>query len=76
MKDIKKSYLYDWVFRFNPYDDKWYATRRSNYNELFSNVSSNDVLRSSEVSTLVHIIKRTNGDKNKINQILNESKSN
>jgi hypothetical protein len=69
---IKRSEmnLYDWIFRFNPYDNKWYATKRENYNELFSNNKSGDVLSSSEINTLVEIIKKTNGNSAKISKLL------
>lgn len=67
---MNKLNLYDWVFRFNPYDDRWYATKRDNYPELFGHIKSDDVLMSKNISDLVYIIKKTNGDKSKIKRLL------
>lgn len=60
--------LYNWVFHFNPYQNRWFAVKRENYGQLFS--GGPDVLKSNEISTLVSIIKRTDGDKAKINKML------
>lgn len=36
----KKAYLYDWVFTFNPYTEKYQAVKRDNFTDLFSKNSN------------------------------------
>lgn len=66
--------LYDWVFRFNPLDKSWYAARREHYNDLFSDISSKNLLKSSSIKTLTEIINKTDGDVKKINSLLKKHK--
>jgi hypothetical protein len=64
--------LYDWIFRYNSYTNNWCAANRNDYNDLFSNVNSDRVLKSSSIETLVEIINKINGDINNIESILNK----
>jgi hypothetical protein len=64
--------LYNWVFRYNPYTKKWYATDRSDYNDLFSKEDSEKVLKSSSIETLIGIISKIEGDIKNIDLILNK----
>lgn len=66
------NYLYDWVFRYNSYTKSWYATNRSNYNDLFSKKDSDKILKSSSIKTLAEIIYKIEGDINNIDLILNK----
>lgn len=63
--------LYDWIFRFNPMDDHWYAAKRDHHGDLFSNIKSENVLKSSSINTLIEIITKTEGNVNNI--IVNDS---
>ena len=62
--------LQNWVFHLNPYTDKWSATTRDNYNALF-NGENEDVLTSGDIHTLVYLIEKTNGDKEKLKKLTN-----
>jgi len=64
--------LYEWVFRYNNYTNNWCAVQRDNYQDLFSDVDSDNVLKSSSIETLIEIIKRINGDINNVKSILNK----
>jgi hypothetical protein len=64
--------LYDWIFRYNSYTNNWCATQRDNYHDLFSDVDSDEVLKSSSIETLIEIINKINGDINNIKSILNK----
>lgn len=66
------NYLYNWVFRYNPYTKNWCATDRNNYNDLFSKESSDNVLKSSSIETLIEIVSKIEGDVNNIDLILNK----
>lgn len=70
-----KPHLYDWVFHFNTYTQKWDATTRDNYNLLFNDRKSGKVLSSSELWTLVEIINRTNGNPDKIEKLTTASEN-
>jgi hypothetical protein len=61
--------LHDWIFHYNVYTSKWEAAKRDNYTDLFSSRKEN-ILRSSRIETLVEIIRKTNGEKKKINQLV------
>ena len=67
---MENNNLYDWVFRFNPMDQKWYATKRDNYNDLFSNINSEHIIKSGSINTLIEIINKTDGNKTKIKKLL------
>lgn len=65
--------LYNWIFHFNPITNKWNAVKRENYNELFSGNSGN-VLKSDDINTLIYLIKKTDGNKEKLNNLINSYK--
>lgn len=73
-KTMDNQTLYDWIFRFNPLDNFWYAAKRDNYNDLFSDIQSKNVLKSSSIKTLTEIINKTDGDIKKINSLLKKGK--
>lgn len=60
----------DWVFNYNTFNRQWQAAKRENYKDLFNNYRSPNVLRSSEMKTLVSLIEKTNGDHTKINKLI------
>lgn len=61
------THIYDWVFHYNIYTNLWEAAKRDNYFELFN--GGKNVLRSSDIKTLITIINRTNGDNDKISKL-------
>lgn len=71
---MENQALYDWVFRFNSIDKMWYGVKRENYNDLFSDLSSKNILKSSSIKTLAEIINKTDGDIKKINSLLKKEK--
>ena len=68
-----ETHIYDWVFHFNIYTERWEAAKRENYHQLFS--GGNDVIRSSDINTLISIISKTNGEPAKLKQLLSNGKS-
>lgn len=66
--------LYDWVFNFNPYKNIWNAVKREDYKDLFNESASDNVLSSSNIETLTSLIEKTDGDKDKIQELLNKGK--
>lgn len=61
--------LFDWVFHYNPYTQKWNATKREHATELF-NGNNGHVISSSSVDTLVELIIKGQGDFDKINELV------
>lgn len=59
--------VHGWVFTYNQYTDRWYAATRENYQKLFSDINSDDVIGASSVAVLTRLINRFDGDKKKIN---------
>jgi hypothetical protein len=67
---MDKNVLHDWVFHYNTYTEKWNATKRDSYVDLFSKSNSKNIISSSEVSTLVELIIKGKGDIAKINELV------
>ncbi len=70
---MKNNNLYGWVFTFNPNTDVWNATPNDNYFALF-NGHNERVISSKEITTLMDIINRTNGNIEGINKLLKNIK--
>lgn len=60
--------LHDWLFHYNIYIKKWEATKRDNYRALFC--GGDNIFRSSNIDTLIELIRKTNGEKKKIKKLL------
>ena len=67
------SNLYNWVFNYNPYINKWCACKRDNYNNLFSK-SSKDILKATDINVLIELINKTDGNVDKINKLLDDTR--
>ena len=61
--------LFNWVFHFNPINRVWNAIPREEYNSYWSNPSSNKVLKSTQISTLVDLIVKTNNSDLDLNSL-------
>lgn len=61
--------LQDWVFHYNEYRERWEATKRDSYNELWNGDEGN-IIRSKNVDTLISLIIRGEGDIAKINKLV------
>jgi hypothetical protein len=57
-----QSYLYDWVFHYNPYSEMWAAVPREIYNEYFQNYNHSSIIRSSNINTLTELLHKSKGD--------------
>ena len=57
------NYLHDWVFHYNTYTNKWEATTRDNYTQLFS--GGDKVLRTTKFESLLALLTKAKGDINK-----------
>ena len=66
---MNKKILYDWLFHYNPFTKLWCATTRSNKDLLFNNEKSPNVIKSSNINTLIEIIVMGKGDINTINNL-------
>lgn len=69
---MKEGQIYDWIFHYNHYTQKWNACKRDYYNELFSNSKSANILKSSSISTLVELISKTEGKASNIKKFLKD----
>lgn len=45
--------FYDYLFHYNPYDKLWYAFRRDDSNDYFSNRASIKTLSAPDIKTLI-----------------------
>ena len=69
---MKQGELYNWVFHYNHYTEKWSAIKRDYVGDLFSNRKSKHILSSSNINTLIELITRTDGNSAKIKDLLNK----
>ena len=68
-KPNDQSYLEDWVFHYNSFNDQWAAVPRETYNEYWSNYKHPEVLRSKNLNTLLELLHKTKGDKQAIEKL-------
>lgn len=66
---MNNSNLYGWVFH-QDMNGNWCAAKRDYYFELFNGDKGN-VLKSPDILVLIELITKTDGDKIKIQQLLN-----
>lgn len=60
--------LYNYVFHFSPYNEVWSAFKRENHRKYFNGeLNEEDVLKSKDIMVLVHLIKKKEKEKKKIN---------
>lgn len=62
--------FYDWIFHFNIYTKQWNAVLRDDYKLLFSNSTSDKVLKSGKIETLIEVIHKSGGNLEKIKKII------
>lgn len=66
--------LYGWVFAYNPYTKQWYAAKREDYYKLWNEKDGDGLLKSGRIETLVELIVKFNGDKAKIEKMIERQK--
>jgi hypothetical protein len=66
-----ESFLYDWVFHYNPYSENWAAIPRETYVEYFQNYNHPSIIRSSSINTLLELLYKSKGDRTIIEKIVN-----
>ena len=64
------SPLYNWVFHFNSFANTWAAIPRDHYQEYWSDSAHPAIIRSREINTLIDILYKTNGERDKIDQLI------
>lgn len=67
---MSKEHLYDWIFHYNHYTEKWSACKRDFISELFSNRTSKNILSSSKIETLIELVSKTGGNHAAIDKLL------
>jgi len=65
-----REYLNNWVFHFNGFTNNWYAIPREHYLEYFQNSKSKNVLKSSDINTLLEILHKVKGDASLVKSVL------
>ena len=60
--DNSLSYLEDWVFHYNSFNNEWAAIPRGIYNEYWNDYRHPDVLRSKHLNVLLDLLHKSKGD--------------
>jgi len=76
---MQENFLQNWVFTKNTYSistpsGEWMCTDRDHYMDLFSNIYSQYVFRSSNIDTLIYMISKGDGDINKVIEFSKKAK--
>lgn len=50
--------MFNWVFHYNPYLNLWNAIPRHKYQEYWSNLTADEVLKSKDLNVLIEMINR------------------
>lgn len=64
---MNKDTLYQWLFHYNHYSEKWSAFKREDYVDVFN--GKKKPLSSSNINTLIEIIGKTKGDITKLKTV-------
>lgn len=67
---MKKEFLNDWLFHYNPYTEIWSAFVREDMIDYFNGKKPSSLLQSSKHSTLVDIIIKGEGEIKKIKKVI------
>ena len=69
-KEVKKEYLYDWVFSFNPYDKSWNAFKMEEFPHYWGfKEAPKSLIKSSSIQTIMMILDQIEGDPSKLGTI-------
>lgn len=71
-QDVSHAALYHWIFHFNEYTGLWNAVHRDHYHDYWSNRNFGGVISSRNIGTLVELVKKTNGDPEKIEKLVGD----
>jgi hypothetical protein len=63
------EHLQNWVFHYNTYTSQWAAIPRDLYNEYWSDYSIPEILRSSNIETLISLVSKHKGDVDKLKEL-------
>jgi hypothetical protein len=69
-KDGNMSYLYDWVFHYNHYNNTWAAIPRDVYAQYWDKYDLPGVIRSSKIETLLELLHKSKGDIDLLNEMV------
>jgi hypothetical protein len=69
-KNDNLSYLYDWVFHFNHYNNTWAAIPRDMYKQYWDNYNLPGIIRSSKIETLLELLYKSKGDIDLLNEMV------
>jgi len=64
--------LFSYVFHYNAHNKTWAAIPRELYNDYWSDSAKPGILKSKSIETLIEILYKTGGDKNKIGKLFGE----
>jgi hypothetical protein len=69
--DNTDTSAYNFVFHYNSYTKLWSTIPRESYNDYWNDTNNVNIIRSSEINTLIDLLSKTDGNKNKLEQLIN-----
>lgn len=63
------SYLEDWVFHYNSFNEQWAAIPREVYAEYWSNHKHHNVIKSKHLNTLLDLLHKSKGNRDIIEDL-------
>jgi hypothetical protein len=61
--------LFNWIFHYNPISKVWNAIPRDKYNDYWNNINCDDIIKSTQISTLVDLIIKMNNSNLDLNSL-------
>jgi hypothetical protein len=69
-KNMKNSELYQWLFHYNPHTETWNAFNREDHFAYWNGLEPKyAILRAKDISIIQEIIKKTDGEKDRLNEL-------
>ncbi len=68
---MKKEFMNDWLFHYNPYTEVWSAFYRQDMVSYFNGEKPQSLLQSNKHATLLELISKGEGDPKKIKKLIN-----
>jgi G:T-mismatch repair DNA endonuclease (very short patch repair protein) len=60
-KETANAFMHDWIFHYNPYEDRWAAIPRDNYTDYWNDRAHKNILRSKHLNTLIDLLYKCKG---------------
>lgn len=69
--NVGNSFMYNWIFHFNPFTETWAAIHRDDYMKYWDKLDHPRCLKSKNISDLKELLYKTKGDLEEVEKLVN-----